>query len=593
LALRATLSAGEAVLGLLVSEHTFWADTDLESFKILGGLTSLVARSNTLTVSVGPTFGASTRARSRAWLADTSELLELSDIGIEWLSIGEILKVGIFVGEFFSSDGVLLGGFAIGTTGHDLSVLGLSSKHPANSSLLGFHISFGNLTLLKVILGLEVILSLLLVFLDFISGIGVTVVSLESIEISLGKVLHGNSSVEGWASLDAHDLSRGVGVLGVLKEIVLLVAHQARRTILALEATLGALSTGSGGGSGETFLALHAFSGGVVLASMAVLVRAGLAFLTAGSIVLDTLNIDGIDLNLTWGASSSRDTGVILELESFLATLALIGSGSRASLARSVTLGTGLGLDFKNISIVILNLSGSGGFNLVLTESTSGAFTFVHTALLTVRLTFVANVELLVVEESGILLVGWALLEAHTDQLSDLLGLSFNLSSGFLVGSTLDFTSTLLVPDFIHGLIVSHISGLLVRLLDGFSVELSEIGFLGSGHSLLDGEDSSSFLTLHGFDHIEVHVDKIFTCRWLIDHIEHFSGVFVGDSHLLLVGSEDSFTSAGEAAGLGSVNTFSAGEVALLARSVFGVGVHAWGTDLTLGLGGTDSAAGD
>jgi hypothetical protein len=33
--------------------------------------------------------------------------------------------------------------------------------------------------------------------------------------------------------------------------------------------------------------------------------------------------------------------------------------------------------------------------------------------------------------------------------------------------------------------------------------------------------------------------------------------------------------------------------VALLARSVFGVGVHAWGTDLTLGLGGTDSAAGD
>lgn len=56
---------------------------------------------------------------------------------------------------------------------------------------------------------------------------------------------------------------------------------------------------------------------------------------------------------------------------------------------------------------------------------------------------------------------------------------------------------------------------------------------------------------------------------------------------------EDVSTGASEAASLGTVDTFSAGEVAFLTGTILGVSVHTWFTDSTLGLAWADSAVGN
>jgi len=565
-------------LGLLVSEGTFGASADGETFKLDSFFTGLVTSGDTFLLSVEPTFGATTTARGLAGLADTSELNELGDFGIEGLTIGEISESGIGGIKFFTGDGVLL-----------LLSLG-TGEHSADGGLLGFHISFGDLTLGEVILGLEVIFSLFGVVLNDIAGISVTIISLESVLVSLLDVLESNWLVEDWASLDAHNLGGRVGVLGVLEEVVLLVTHQARGRILALEATFGALDTRTGVGSGHTLLALHAAASIGVLASMAVLVGASLALFASGSVVFDTLGISRVDLNLTGNTSGTSGTGTVSELEALGATLALIRCGTTASLTRGMALGTGLSFDFLDVSIVILDLGGLGSFDFVHTETASGALTFVHTALLTIRLALVAGVGFLVVEESHSLFVGWAFPEAHTDQFSDLLLLSFDLSSGFRVGLG-GCTNTLGVPDLVHHFIVGEIGSLLVRLCLTSGIDSGKLGLLGS-RDLLLGEHSSLRFGFHGSDHFEVHVHKFFTTWWGIDLIEHFLGILVRGTHGFLSGGENTITFAGEATSLGTVNTFSAGEVALLA-STFIVNVAAWGTDLALGSSGAHSAVGN
>jgi hypothetical protein len=56
---------------------------------------------------------------------------------------------------------------------------------------------------------------------------------------------------------------------------------------------------------------------------------------------------------------------------------------------------------------------------------------------------------------------------------------------------------------------------------------------------------------------------------------------------------EDVSTLASEATSLGTVDTFSAGEVAFLTGTILGVSVHTWLTDSTLGLAWADSAVGN
>lgn len=189
---------------LLVSVGTFWASADGESFERDRFFTSLVTGLDAFSISVEPTFGTSTTARGLAWLTDTSELSELGDISIEWLTVGKIRQGSISSIKFFTSNWVLLGFFSF------------TSEDSANSSLRSFHISLGTNTLLEVLLLLEVGFSLLLVLLNRIGFILVTVASFESIKISLFKVLKSDSLVEDWASFDALNLGGRVGVLGVL-----------------------------------------------------------------------------------------------------------------------------------------------------------------------------------------------------------------------------------------------------------------------------------------------------------------------------------------------------------------------------------------
>jgi hypothetical protein len=356
LALTTTSGTGETVLGLLVSVSTSWAPTDRETFKLDSFLTRLVTSLNALLISVSPTFGTSSFARGLAWLADTLEFNELGDFGVEWLTNGKILKTLIGGTKFFTSDWVLLDFFLFGKESLDVF------------SLL-FHILFGDLTLGVVVLGLEVIFSGLNVLLDRIVLVGVWILSLEFFNILLIEEFDRNRGVEDWASSDTHVLLGGVGVLGVLKEEVLRITHQAGVGILALDATNGALGTGTTNGSGVTLLALHARTSLVVLASVAVGVVALLALFASGSIILDALSISRVHLDLTRHASGTGSTGTVSELEALGATFALSGGRTGASLARGVALGALLGGNLLSVSIIILNLFLLRVFNFVHTET--------------------------------------------------------------------------------------------------------------------------------------------------------------------------------------------------------------------------------
>jgi hypothetical protein len=293
-------------------------------------------------------------------------------------------------------------------------------------------------------------------------------------------------------------------------------------------------------------------------------------------------------LDFTRFTSTTSNTFTRSELEAFGATFALRFSWTGASLARSVASFAGLDLDVNDVSIVILNLSFCRSFIFVHTPTAGGAFAFILAALLTIRLTFVANVHFLVMVESHSLLVSWAFSEAHTDQLSDLLGFSFSGLSASLIGFS-ESATTSFVPDLVHGLIVGHISGFLVRFFSTFGINSIEFSLL-FGSDGLSGEDSYNGGSLHGSDHFEVHVHEFNTTRWLVDLIEHLHGIFVLNTHGFLVGGENGVTFAGEAASLGTVDTISAREVASFAPSGIFFSVHTWFTDSTLGCVLTDSA---
>jgi hypothetical protein len=147
---------------------------------------------------------------------------------------------------------------------------------------------------------LEVGLSKFGVLLDLIIWVLVSIISLKLIEISFWKRFHGDSGVEHWASFDTQGLSGSVGVLLVLHEEVLLVAHHTVVGRLALKATLGASDTSSSGfRSGESSLALHAFTRSSRFASMAVLIVTLGALFASGSVILNALGIGRVHLDLT------------------------------------------------------------------------------------------------------------------------------------------------------------------------------------------------------------------------------------------------------------------------------------------------------
>jgi len=213
---------------------------------------------------------------------------------------------------------------------------------------------------------------------------------------------------------------------------------------------------------------------------VAVGVRTVLALFASGTIVLDALGIGRVHLDLTRLTSSTGNALASSELEAFRATFALVLSWAGASLTRGMASSTGLGLEVSGLSIFVLDLNGGGVFNFVHTPTTGGALAFVDTALLTVRLTLEANLRLLVVEESHSLLVGWALSHAHTDHLSDLLGLALDGSSSLSIGLSEDVLTSI-VPDLIDGFVVRHIGSHLIRLLVGKSIHGFEVlGLLGS-----------------------------------------------------------------------------------------------------------------
>jgi len=324
---------------------------------------------------------------------------------------------------------------------------------------------------------------------------------------------------------------------------------------------------------------------------VAVFRRTSFALFASGSVILDTLGIGGVNLDLTWKTSSTGDTGLVSELEALVATFALRSGWAGASLARGVALTAGLGSDFLDISFVILNLSGGGSSNFVHTPTAGGALSFVFTALLTVRLALVTGVGFLIVVESHSLFVGWALFHAHTGELSNFLGLAFKIGSLGSIGLVVFGNSSTLVPDIVHNFIVGHIGGFLVGLNGGVFVHIGESGSL-RGRNLLFGENSGSWLGLHGFNHLEVHGQKVRTHWWLIDHVEHLFSVFINDTHVSLVGSEDGITFASEATSLSTVNTFTTREVAWLASTV-SVGVVAWDTDSTFSGSRAHSALSD
>jgi hypothetical protein len=128
-----------------------------------------------------------------------------------------------------------------------------------------------------------------------------------------------------------------------------------------------------------------------------------------------------------------------------------------------MTLGTGLGFDLLDISIIVLDLSGSRGLNLVHTPTAGGALAFKHTAFLTVALTLVTDVRNLLVEESHTFHVIRAFLLTETDHLSNFLLLAFSIFSTFGIVIR-NFQSTTGVPDLVHSFIIGHISGFFVAL---------------------------------------------------------------------------------------------------------------------------------
>jgi len=182
LTLAAAIVTRITVHGGLVSEGTFWTDTDGESTESLGLLTGHVTRKGAFTFSVSITFGASTTASFLTWLADTSEVNELLNLRVEWLSVREILKSEIGSIKGFSGDWVLLGLSTINTTSKNLSLwrsipTGEESSI-SNGGLLSLHLLSGDLTLIEVLLGFKVSFSSLDVVSDSIVGVGITVITL-------------------------------------------------------------------------------------------------------------------------------------------------------------------------------------------------------------------------------------------------------------------------------------------------------------------------------------------------------------------------------------------------------------------------------
>jgi len=297
---------------------------------------------------------------------------------------------------------------------------------------LGLHVLFllvGELASLLFFLHFEVLISGLGVVSDGIVGILVTGITLETVFFVLWDLVHWDSLVEDWASLDASNLGGRVRVLIVLQKITVMLTHQTRGGVSTLHTPVGALFTSTLGRSEVTSLAHFTGTSFLGLTSVAVSVRTCLAGFASGSVVLDALGVVRVDLDLSRFTSGTGNTGVVTHLEAFVAAFALVSSWAGASLTRGVALPTFLGEDLFDITFVSLDLSSGSGLDFELAERTSITFTFELTTFLTVVLALETKTSLTIFKEVHALDVLWALHHAHTNELLDLLSLAISFGS--------------------------------------------------------------------------------------------------------------------------------------------------------------------